>query len=150
MKKALMIGIPILLVGGLLAAGSFGFHRHHGFAKDFLDYKLDRLSKELNLNPDQQAQLDMVKQDLEAKIDARMQKRIEIHKLLKDELSKDNPNLEKVKPMIDQQIDDMAQMGHDVVNQIDQFYGQLTPEQKKTLSNDILERMSDHEHAFGN
>ena len=150
MKKALMIGIPILLVGGLLAAASFGFHRHHqGFGKDFLEYKLDRLSKELNLNSDQQAQLDKVKQDLEAKMDARMEKRIEIHKLLKDELSKDNPNLEKVKPLIDQQIDDMAQMGHDVVNQIDQFYGQLTPEQKKALSNHILEKMSDREHAFG-
>lgn len=149
MKKTLMIGIPILLVAGLLAAGAYGFREHrHGMAKDFLEYKLDRLSKELDLNPAQQAQLDRVKQDVEAKIDARMQKRVEIHKLVKDELSKSNPDLDKIKPVIDQQIDEMAQFGHDIVGQIDEFYSQLTPEQKKKLSDHILERMSEHERAF--
>ena len=139
MKKALMIGIPIILVAGLLAAAGHGFReRHHGgFAKDFLEYKLDRLSKELNLNPAQQAQLDRVKQDLESRMDQRMQKREEIHKLVKAELAKDNPDLSKIKPEIDKQIDDMAGFGHDVVNEISEFYSQLTPEQKKQLSSHL-------------
>ena len=149
MKKILMIGIPVVLVAGLLAAGTYGFRAHrHGMAKDFLEYKLDRLSKELNLTAAQQAQLDRVKQDVETRMDARLQKRAEIHKLVKDELSKDNPSLDKIKPVIDQQIDELAQFGHDIVGEIDGFYSQLTPEQKKALSDHILEHMSEHERGF--
>lgn len=149
MKKILMIGVPILLLGGLLTAAGFGFRsHHHAMAKDFLEYRLDKLSKELQLTPTQQAQLDRFKTDLESKMDARREKRAEIHNLIKKELSKDNPNLDQIKPVIDQQIDELAQLGHDVVGQINEFYSQLTPEQKKKLSDHILEKMADHERAF--
>jgi Spy/CpxP family protein refolding chaperone len=149
MKKALMIGIPLILAAGLLAAAGFGFRGHHpGFGKDFLEYKLDRMSKELELTPAQQAQLDRIKQDIESRMDDRMGKRAEIHQLLKDELSRDNPNLDKIKPVIDKQIDEMAQFGHDMVNEVNEFYSQLTPEQKKKVSGHILDRMEEHERAF--
>lgn len=149
MKKTLMIGIPILLLGGLLAAAGFSFRsHHHGMAKDFLEYRLDKLSKELALTPTQQAQLDRFKTDLEAKMDARREKRVEIHGMIKKELSKDNPNLDQIRPVIDQQIDEMAQLGHDLVGQVNDFYSQLTPEQKKKLSDHILEKMSDHDRSF--
>ncbi|HSP07366.1 MAG TPA: Spy/CpxP family protein refolding chaperone [Acidobacteriota bacterium] len=150
MKKILMIGVPIILVAGLLGAGAYGFRAHrHTMSKDFLEYRLDKLSKELDLTPAQQSQLDQIKQTVESKMDARMQKSSDIHKLIQDELSKDNPNLDKIRPLIDQRIDDMAQFGHEIVGQIDQFYNQLTPDQKKKLSDHIRERMADHEHAWG-
>src|SRR5262245_39621108 len=101
-KKILIFGLPILLVGGLLTAGAYGFRNHRGhMAKEFLEYRLDKMSKELSLNETQQAQLDKLKEDLFAKIEERRGKRKEIHQLLKDEFSKPNPDLSRVKPMID-------------------------------------------------
>ena len=147
MKKILMFGLPLVLAGGLLAAaGSFGFHgHHHGMAKEFLEYRLDKLSKELNLNASQQAQMDTFKKDIETIIEQRMEKRGEIHEMVRKELSKENPDLTRIKPTVDQQIDEMAQLGHDVVNRISDFYTTLNPEQKKILSDILVERMEEHD-----
>ena len=148
-KKILMIGLPILLVGGLLAAGTYGFRQHRGhMAKEFLEYRLDKMTEELELNASQKAQLDRLKEDLFAKMEDRKGKHEEIHQLLKDEFSKPNPDLSRIKPMIDGQIDEMAQLGHEFVGRIDEFYSQLTPEQKKKISDHILEHMEEHESRF--
>jgi Spy/CpxP family protein refolding chaperone len=149
MKKVLMITIPlglvVLLVGGHFAY-SRGFRGHHGeWAKDFLFYKLDQVSKELNLDSAQQAQMDTLKQDLSTMMEQRRAKRQEVHKLVHDELKKDNPDIRKVQPLIDQQIDDMAQNAHQLVGRISDFYSQLKPEQKKALSRIVEERFEHHE-----
>lgn len=151
-KKLLLLIIPvgiIALVVGAYAAQSYGFHGgfHHrgGMGKEFLEYRLDKLSKELNLNEAQQAKLDTFKQDIESAMDQRMEKHKEIHKMVKDELSKDNPDFEKIRPVIDQQIDSMAQSAHEFVGRVGDFYKDLTPEQRKILKDHIMEKMGDHE-----
>jgi Spy/CpxP family protein refolding chaperone len=150
-KKLLLLIIPLgvaAVLFGARAAQSYGFHGFHhrgGMAKDFLEYRLDKLSKELNLNDAQKAKLDTFKQDVENVMDQHREKHKEIHKLVKDELSKDNPDFEKIRPVIDQQIDSAAQLAHEFVGRVDEFYNDLTPDQKKILRDHILEKMNDHE-----
>lgn len=149
MKRILVFGIPLAIVAILATAHfshSFGSrHRHHGMAKDFAMYRLDKLSKELNLTPAQQAKLDSFKQDLSGVIDQRSEKRKEIRDLVKQELTKPNPDFSKIQPLIDQQIDELAQIGHQMVGRVGELYGDLTPEQKKMISDHILEKMDDHD-----
>lgn len=147
MKKILMITIPLGLVAVLVFAAvgqSRGFRGHHGkWAKDFLIYKLDQVGKELNLDSAQQARMDTLKQDLSTMIETRQGKREEVHKLVHEELRKENPDIRKVQPLIDQQIDDMAQSAHQLVSRISDFYSELKPEQKQAL-NKILEDRFEH------
>ena len=149
MKKLWLLLIPIA-IGAVFftarAAQSYGgFHGHrHGMAKEFLEYRLEKLSKELNLNENQKAKLDTFKNDIETVMDQRKEKHEEIHELLKAELSKDNPDMAKIRPIIDQQIDSMADVAHQFVGKVDEFYNDLTPEQKKLLRDHIVEKMEDH------
>lgn len=153
MKKILMFAIPgVLVVAGLLffahSAQSFGFkgpmHRP-SVMKDFILFRIDQMGKDLNLNPDQQTRFDALKSNVESMIDERMEKRKSIHDLVRDELQTSSPDLAKVAPLIDEQIDGTAQSAHQLVQQFTEFYNTLTPDQRKTLSEKILERMPDHD-----
>ena len=80
MKRLLLIGAPIGLAVILLAAysfgsGGFGHGGHHGMMKDFLLWKMERMEKDLNLNPAQQAKWDAFQRDLKSNIEDRMGKR---------------------------------------------------------------------------
>jgi Spy/CpxP family protein refolding chaperone len=151
MKRILKFGVPIAVVAIFLTAAvaySFGSrHRSPGVAKDFMMYRLDKLSKELNLTPDQQAKMDSFKQDLGNTIDQKFEKRKEVRDAIRAELSKPNPDITKIQPLIDQQIDDMAQSAHQMVGRMSEFYGQLTPDQQKILTQHFLDRMDDHHRS---
>lgn len=154
-RKLLWLIIPVGLVAiafGAYAAQSYGgfhggFHHRGGMAKEFLEYRLDKLSKELNLNDEQKAKLETFKTDMENAMDQRRAKHEEIHQLVKDELSKDNPDFAKIQPMIDQQIDAFAQSAHEFVGRVGDFYNDLTPDQKKILKDHIMEKMGDHDRG---
>jgi Spy/CpxP family protein refolding chaperone len=151
-RKLLWLIIPVgigAVLFGAYTAQSYGYHGFHhrggGMAKEFLEYRLDKLSKELSLNDEQKAKLDTFKQDIETAMDQKREKHQEIHKMVKEELSKDNPDFEKIRPMIDQQIDSFAQSAHEFVGRVGDFYNDLTPDQKKILKEHIMEKMGDHE-----
>src|SRR4029079_18370936 len=152
-RKLLWLMIPVGIIAvffGAHAAQSYGYHGFHhrggSMGKEFLEYRLDKLSKELNLNDEQKAKLDTFKQDLENTMDQKREKHEEIHKMVKEELSKDNADFEKIRPMIDQQIDSVAQSAHEFVGRVGDFYNDLTPDQKKILKEHIMERMGGHDH----
>ena len=144
MKKILIIAVPIALLAILLTAGavqSFGRHSHgHGMMKDFLFYKLDKVGEELKLNPSQQAKMDTFKRDLEAVFDERSDKRKEVHETITAEMQKENPDVNKISALVHQQIDERAQLAHDLTNRVSELYQDLSPEQRKLLS-EMLDRM---------
>ena len=146
MKKVLMIGIPVGVVALLLTTFAFGFakHRHHGMMKDFMLYRIDKLADDLDLNAAQQAKWDVFKKDLENSIDQRKSKRQEIHEVVKQELEKSNPDFTKITPMVHGQIDSTAQFAHDLLNRVNELLVDLSPEQKRKLSEQIME-MHDHQ-----
>jgi len=148
MKKFLLIGIPIVVAMLLVvayAAPSFGWSRSHSTdARDFMMYRLDRLSKALNLDAAQQAKLDGFKNDMTAMMQTRQTNRENIRKAIATELSKDNPDINKVTPLIDQQIDQSALAAHDMVSKVSDLYSNLSPEQKKLLADEMLKRIQEH------
>jgi Spy/CpxP family protein refolding chaperone len=145
MKKLLVIGIPVGIVALLLTTFAFGFgrHRHHGMMKDFMLYRIDKLADDLDLNAAQKAKWDLFKQDLVTNIDQRKDKRKEIHEIAQQELEKSNPDFTKITPMVHDQIDSTAQFAHDLVNRVNELLVDLSPEQKRKLSQRIIE-MHDH------
>lgn len=150
-RKLWLLVIPIGLgavLWGAHAAQSFGgFGGHHrGMGKEFLEYKLEKLSKELALDEKQKAKLDTFKGDIEAAMDQGRERRKEVHNLVKQEFAKENPDFNSIRPLIDQQIDATAQMAHQFVGRIGEFYNELTPEQKKKLRDHIAEKMEEHGH----
>jgi Spy/CpxP family protein refolding chaperone len=151
MSKKWLLVIPAGVIAVLIAfqaAQSFGFKRHnrHAMAQEFMEWRLEKFSKELNLDETQKAKLDAFKNDIHGVFEERREKRKEIHALVKEELSKDNPDLARLRPMVDQQIDSLAQTAHGFVGRVEEFYNGLTPEQKKILRDKIVEKMEDHDH----
>jgi Spy/CpxP family protein refolding chaperone len=148
MKKFLVIGIPIVVAMLLVvayAAPSFGWGRSRSAdAHDFMMYRLDRLSKTLNLDAAQQSKLDGFKTDLSSMMQQRQANRENIRKAIASELSKDNPDINKVMPLIDQQIDQSALAAHDMVSKVSDLYSTLSPEQKKLLADEMLKRIQEH------
>lgn len=148
MKKVLLFGVPIIVATLLIvayAAPSFGWGRSHSNdAHDFLFYKLDKLSKELNLDSAQQAKLDGFKNDLTTMMEKRQTNRQNIRSAIAAEMSKDNPDINKITPLIDQQIDQSALAAHDMVSKVSDLYANLSPQQKKLLADEILKRIQEH------
>jgi hypothetical protein len=144
-KKVLMIGIPVVVLGLVVTTLAFGFgrHRHGGMMKDFMMYKIDKLAEDLNLNPAQQAKWDTFKKDLATTMDQRKGDRDDIHNVVKQELEKSDPDFTKIAPLVHGQIDSTAQFAHELVNRINELLVDLSPEQKRKLSERIME-LHDH------
>lgn len=148
MKKILIVAVPVgILAVFLFATVGFsqgrGHHGHrgpHGMMKDFMLFKLDRLSKELNLNPSQQAKWDAFANDLEANMEERFSKRRDVHRQIHEELTKEDPDVNKVKALIHSQIDEHARTAHSMADRVLELYSDLNPEQKKLVSEHIAER----------
>lgn len=150
MKKTWFVAIPVALVAVLITAGAadtlgFGSHGRRSVIRDFLLFKIERVSHRLKLDPDQQATLEAFKKDLELMLDENREKRREGRDLLREELRKDNPDASKISALIHERIDNRARMAHHLTNRMNELFENLTPEQKKILSEIILERITERE-----
>ena len=105
---------------------------------------MDRLSQELNLNSAQQTKLNDIKNNLTSMMEQRFETRKSTRGQILSELQKDNPDISKITPLIDQQIDAKAQAAHNLVAQFADFYSQLDPNQKKLFASHFAQRMQPH------
>jgi len=150
MKKALFVAIPVALVAVLITAGtadSVGL-RSHGrgsMLKDFLYFKIDRVSQELKLDPAQQTMVETFKKDLELMLEESLERRKGTRDLVREELRKDNPDANKISAQIHERIDDRARMAHQLTNRVNELFQNLTPDQKRIVSEMILERVAERE-----
>jgi Spy/CpxP family protein refolding chaperone len=149
MKKTLLIAIPagiLLLFLAIHTAQSFPYrHFHRGPAHDFLEFRLDRLSRDLNLTDAQSAKLEELKKDIESMMDERAEKRLEMRENISDEMSANNFNVDAITEMFHNRIDERARLSHELVDRIGQFCKDLTPDQRKILSERVLDRLEDSE-----
>ena len=147
MKKALLIAIPagILLLFFELHTAQSGAYRnfHRGSGHDFLEFRMDRLSQELNLTDAQKVKFEDLKKDIESILNQRMEKRLETRKNISDEMSAKNFNVDAITEILHNRIDERARLSHEMVDRIGQFCKDLTPDQRKILSEGILDRLDD-------
>jgi Spy/CpxP family protein refolding chaperone len=149
MKKTLLIALPIALFMifiGVHAAHSYGFGaRHFGVHRDFLFYRLDRLGEKLNLTSAQKSDLDSLKKDLQAMMDERDEQREHFRKNLNEQLSRGQLDTRAITSMLHSQIDDRARFSHQLIDRIGNFLSTLTPDQRKELTETILQRFQERE-----
>lgn len=159
MKKVLIFGIPVVLAVAVIL---FGAHAAHSFGAgghmwhhdggsmgggDYLSYRIDKMTKDLNLNAAQQAKIDSFKQQMQSNMGSGWESRKSIHEAIKTELAKGNPDFSQIAPLIDQQIDQRAQSAHALVAQFGEFYQTLSADQKKALATEFTNRFNG-QHEF--
>jgi Spy/CpxP family protein refolding chaperone len=149
MKKTRLIAIPagiLLLFFAIRSAQSLPYrHFSRGMGHDFLEFRLDRLSRDLNLSETQKTKLEDLKKDIESMMDERAEKRLEARKSISDELLAKNFNVSAVTEILHNRIDERARLSHEMIDRIGQFCKDLTPDQRKILSERLLERFNDSE-----
>jgi len=159
MKKLLIFGIPVVLAAAVILFGahyaqSFGagghMWHHDGGSMgggDYLSYRIDKMTKDLNLNAAQQAKIDSFKQQMQSNMGSGWESRKSMHEAIKAELAKPTPDFALIAPLIDQQIDQKAQNAHALVAQFGEFYQTLSADQKKTLATEFADHFNS-EHQF--
>lgn len=149
MKKWLLFVIPgVILIPLLAVHAAHSLPSRHfgmGMSHDFLEYRLDRLSRQLNLNQAQNAKLEELKSQIETAMDQRADKRLETRKDLSDQMSAKDFNVDAVTEILHKRIDERARLRHEIVDRIGQFCKELTPEQRKIVAERVLDRLEDEQ-----
>lgn len=138
----------LLAIGGLALIGSLAACNQRDHRPDpeaFAERIMDRVSEKLNLNQEQVAKLDGVKEALlNARKEMREQrsdKQAELMSLL------DQPTLDQQKALalVNERGDAIKAQAPKVIAAVAAFYDSLTPEQQQTLRTTIQERMERHD-----
>jgi len=148
MKKVLWVVIPVCLVALIAGAHSaFSFGGHHmggGGMDEMMMFHLTSMAKDLNLTPDQLSKLDAMKQDAESRMQQGWEKHQKLHDAVQQQLaSGGNFDFAQVRTMLDAQIDDRAAAAHNAVASFQQFFDQLSPDQKKQMSDQLRKQMQE-------
>ena len=141
-------GITITLIGAFISAvlifsGCRG-HSPHGKAEFMVDY----IAEALDLNDQQRAQLDDIKEEFLAKAIEMHAKREAMHAELMAELRKTEIDQERMKALISQKREQMAEMMDLAVERLAEFHRTLTPDQKEKLVAKLEWFHEKHEHHW--
>ena len=114
-----------------------------GSMEDSLVFHLQSMAKDLNLTPDQQAKLDAMKQDSETRMQQGWEKHKQLHDAIQQQVSTGVLDFAQIRTQLDAQIDDRAAAAHNALAKFQEFYDQLTPDQKKTMADHIKQQMQE-------
>ena len=128
-KKAFYISLIGLLVSGVAMLSGCRRHSHAHKAEFMVDY----ISETLDLNEDQQAQLDQIKDELLAKAQGMHGDKASMHAELVTQLRSEEIDQELVKAKIAEHRAKMDEIVDLIVVHLAEFHKTLTPEQKEKL-----------------
>lgn len=126
-------GLYILLIGMLISGVALfsGCRRHsHGHKAEFM---VDYISEALDLNENQQAQLDQIKDELMAKAKGMHADKESLHEELVTQLRNEEIDQVRVKAVIAEHREKMDEIIDLVVVHLAEFHKTLTAEQKEKL-----------------
>ena len=153
-KKYFIIGAVIVSLGilaslGFTAAcgphGSWGkgFHSmfHSEDIADFISWKMDRHVKDLNLNETQSQEYEKIKDQVKASITEAIERRREFHRIMHEEINKENPDLNNVANLAKERLQKMPDIIGKNLDLFMDFYNQvLTDEQRVKVIEMIRDR----------
>ena len=153
-KKYFIIGAVIVSLGilaslGFIAAcgphGSWGkgFHSrfHSEDIADFISWKMDRHVKDLNLNETQSQEYEKIKDQVKASITEAIERRREFHRIMHEEINKENPDLNNVANLAKERLQKMPDIIGKNLDLFMDFYNQvLTDEQRVQVIEKIRDR----------
>ena len=126
-------GLYILLIGMLISGVALfsGCRRHsHGHKAEFM---VDYISEALDLNENQQAQLDQIKDELMAKAKGMQADKASLHEELVTQLRSEEIDQVRVKAVIAEHREKMDEIIDLMVVHLAEFHKTLTAEQKEKL-----------------
>jgi len=149
-KKYLIIGAVILSVAVLAGLGisaacgphghwQKGFHSrfHSEDIADFVLWKMDRRVKDLDLNETQKQEYAKIKEQVKANLSEVMEERREFHRMMHDEINKENPDVNRVADLAKDRLKDLPDLIGKNLDLIVKFYNMLDESQKAQ----VLERL---------
>lgn len=128
-KKRLTIALIGVLVSAALLFSGCRSHSPDHKAEFMVDY----ISETLDLNDDQKAHLDEIKEEFLAKAKEMHARKEAMHTEFKAELLKEQIDKQRVKALIAQKREHMTEIFDLAVDRLAEFHTTLTPEQKEKL-----------------
>lgn len=153
-KKYLIIGTVIVSLGILASLGfsaacgphgswGKGFHSrfHSEDIADFISWKMDRHVKDLNLDDAQRQEYEKIKGQVKASITEAIERRREFHRIMHEEINKENPDLNNMANLAKERLQKMPDIAGKNLDLFMDFYNQvLTDEQRAKVIEMIRDR----------
>jgi hypothetical protein len=154
-KKYIVIGIVVLSVAilaglGLSAACGPHGHWHKGYhsrfhseeVTDFISWKMDRHVKALNLDDSQRREYEKMKEQIRLSITEAMERRKEFHRIMYEEINKENADLNAVANLARDRLQNMPDIIGKNLDLFMDFYNRvLNSEQRAEVIRIIRERI---------
>ena len=146
------VGIGALMTCGPKGAWGKGFHP--GFYRvgfhpgprgedlaDFIIWKMDKHVRELNLNEAQRQEYEKLKGEIKTNLAEAMKRRLEFHDILRDEMSKEDPDLNALASLIKDRVNHIPEMISGHIDLFMSFYNTLDRDQKAQVIEMFRRRM---------
>jgi len=144
LKKGLTILTICVFVSAALILTGCRAHSPHGKAEFMVDY----IAETLDLNDQQRAQLDDIKAEFLAKAGELHANREAMRAELMAELRKEEIDQQRIKALISQKREQMAEMMDLAVVRLAEFHRTLSPDQKEKLVSKLEWFHSRHQHPW--
>lgn len=144
LKKGLTMALVGVFISGALIFSGCRAHSPHGKAEFMVDY----IAETLDLNERQRAQLDEIKEEFLAKARQTHAEKQAMHDELMAELRREEIDEQRVKALIAQKREQMAEMMDLAVVQLAEFHRALTPEQREKLAAKLEWFHRKHQHHW--
>ena len=128
-KKRLTISLISVFVSAVLLFSGCRSHSPHHKAEFMVDY----IAETLDLNAEQRAQLDGIKEEFLAKAKEMHARKEAMHAEFKVELLKEQIDQQRIKELIAQKREHMTEIIDLAVVRLTEFHATLTPEQREKL-----------------
>lgn len=142
-KKGLtIVTISVFIATALIFSGCRS-HSHQGKAEFMVDY----IAETLDLNDQQRAQLDGIKEEFVAKAETMRADKKAMHDAFMAELRKEEIDPQRLKGLIAQKQEQMTEILDLAVTRLAEFHRTLTPEQREKLVSKLTyfhEKHEDH------
>jgi Spy/CpxP family protein refolding chaperone len=153
-KNFFIIGAVILSIGilaslGFTAACGPRGHWHRGFhyefhsedVADFVLWKMDKHVKELDLDDTQKQEYNRIKEQVKVSISEAIERRRDFHRMMHEEINKENPNLDNVANLARERLQKMPDIIGKNLDLFMDFYNRvLTDEQRAKIIQMIRSR----------
>ncbi len=128
-KKGTTIALICVFISAALVFTGCRSHSAHGKAEFMVDY----IAETLDLNVQQRAQLDEIKEEFLAKAREMHAKKETMHDEFMAELRKEEIDQQRMKELISQKQEQMAEIMDLAVVRLAEFHRTLTPDQREKL-----------------
>ena len=118
-----------------------GFHPHGEDVADFVLWKMDKHVKELNLNETQEQEYEKAKAQIKLTVAEAMERKMEFHGVLRDEMTKEKPDLEALAGMIKERVNLIPDRVSKHIDLFLNFYNTLDGDQKDQMIEMFRRRM---------